>query len=219
MVDKSMILIKFQEEKYVKDLLNGKIYINRLDYFTKKEEIDGDQVVGDLYENCMVSNAYETPSGTPCKLILKNNYTVSYAYCLYGEYLESNREIVFEQKDRLKTFGDTALCIYNIDEFLRRVEKAASKEKYELVTDWITYYDVEQPNTIEMMENEIAHNTKAFLKRNEYAYQKEFRIVINQSYDENGADHIELNIGSISDISEVIGTEDLLSGKIRLKRS
>lgn len=219
MVNHSMILIKFQEEKYVRNLLDGKLYMNQLEYFVKKEATDGNTVVGDIYENCTVSNAYETPSGKPCEFILKNAYSKSYAYCLYGTCIDQESGIKFEQKEKLKTFGNMALCIYNTDEFLRRVEKAALKEQYELFTDWIMYYDQKQPNTIEMMNNMILHNTEAFLKRDDYFYQKEYRIVINQKYDENCSDHIELNIGSIKDISEVVKTEDLLSGKIKLKRS
>lgn len=57
------------------------------------------------------------------------------------------------------------------------------------------------------------------MKRDDYAYQKEYRIVINQKYDENCSEHIELDIGSIRDISEVVKTEDLLSGKILLSKN
>lgn len=217
MVDSSMIFVKFQKEKYIEDLFNGKLYMSSLEYFVKKEENDGDKIVGDMYENCTVSNAYETPFGMSCKLILKNGYCKSYVYCLYGANIDSYGNMEFEYKDKLKAFGDTALCIYDVDEFLEQVKEAAKRAEYELVADWITYYDEEQPNTVEMMENEISHNTKAFLKRNaDYGYQKEFRIVINQKSDENCADHIELNIGSIKDISKIVKTEELLSGNIKL---
>lgn len=164
MIDQSMIFIKFQKEEYIKDLFAGKVYMNPLEYFVKKEFADGDKVVGDIYENCTVSDAYETPFGSPCSLILKNGYSKSYAYCLYGTHIDPDSGIKFEQKEKLKTFGDMALCIYNVDEFLRRVKRAALKEQHELFTDWIMYYDQKQPNTIEMMNNMIIHKTEAFFE-------------------------------------------------------
>ena len=55
------------------------------------------------------------------------------------------------------------------------------------------------------------HNI-AFWKRESYKEQQEFRIVIPK---ENCAkDHIELDIGDISDISKMFSTEQVLSSKI-----
>lgn len=54
----------------------------------------------------------------------------------------------------------------------------------------------------------------AFYKRERYRHQQEYRLAVNK--ERTGEDHIELDIGDISDISVKVSTEQILDEGIDL---
>lgn len=70
--------IKFQDEDIIDSLLHGIVYMKELQFFVDLEKNEQNDIVGDIYENMVFSKAYETPSGIPCDLLIKNGLCVLY---------------------------------------------------------------------------------------------------------------------------------------------
>ncbi len=120
-----------------------------------------------------------------------------------------------EQKEELRNFGDAALVILDSEEFLARIKKAAEEKGCKIYFNKVHYYD-EKIDWVDIFISLIqgTHNI-AFWKRKAYSNQQEFRIVIPvEDYTE---DHIELDIGDISDISKIFTTEQVLTMQVKKK--
>ena len=122
-------------------------------------------------------------------------------------------EFTDEQKEVLVQFGDTALLILDSDAFISKIKKAAEEKGYKIYFNNVHYYD----ETIDWADIFISlipgtHNI-AFWKRKTYSNQQEFRMVI--PVEEYTEDHIELDIGDISDISEIFTTEQVLTMQVK----
>ena len=85
------------------------------------------------------------------------------------------------------------------------MKAAADREGYRIYGRLVKYYDPNAgtPPARSQIES-------IFTKRNQYAYQKEFRIVIDTLT--LGIDPITLNIGSIDDIVLRLKTRDINRG-------
>ena len=112
-------------------------------------------------------------------------------------------------------FGDTALVIKDFGEFIRRAVNAAKDRGYELHHREASYYDEKDEVQMEMTDcltRGLYHI--AFYKRERYRHQQEYRLAVNK--ERTGEDHIELDIGDISDISVKVSTEQILDEGIDL---
>ena len=75
------------------------------------------------------------------------------------------------------------------------------------------YYDDSENITPEVMNSFVEKQTIAFCKRRKYNYQNEYRFVINSTIGELSTDdHIILNIGDISDITQKVKLQELIDG-------
>ena len=98
--------------------------------------------------------------------------------------------------------GEHAVVITDVEEFLRRVRAAAHRAGYGICRGLVKYYD---PNVgTPPARSDI---DSIFTKRDQYAYQKEFRIAIDTRT--SGTNAMTLNIGSISDIALRLKTGDI----------
>ncbi len=93
-------------------------------------------------------------------------------------------------------FGDTALIITNVDEFINRISKTVKSKGYKIDGRPVEYFD----------ESIYHGHVGLFKKRNSLEYMKEYRIVISAKMDNMP---YELFIGDISDISMIIKAEDI----------
>lgn len=206
--------IKFQSEDKIDLLLGGMVYMKELQYYVDLEKKEQNDIVGDALENAVFSKAYETPSGIPCNLILKNDFCKSFVFCIYEANLDDDRSIIIHETDKIKKFGDYALWIKHMDQFINRIQLAASKSYYNITNGKVNYYDDSEEVSIEGMRSVSDKGTYAFAKRKKYKYQNEYRFVINTKLDEiPNEDHLILDIGDISDITQKIKTQDLINGK------
>ena len=216
---KGFPLIKFKSEEIINSLQGGKIYLNSLKWFRDYENENGDTIVGDNYEGMLHVNDGELINKETGEHISLNDNLISttssnaFVYCMTF-ISPSIDEFTFSelQKEDLKTFGDTALVILDSEEFINRIKQKAAENGYSLLCNTVQYYDEENDNAniwISLLNN---INNIAFWKRKSYSHQQEFRFVI--SADKCTEDHIELEIGDISDISKVFKTEDVLNFKI-----
>lgn len=211
---KSPILIKFHSKNIIDSLQAGNIYMNELNIFRKMEEGGDSHEVGDLMENKIFSKAYELSDGTPCNFIMTEENKSNYVYCLFYVTFNSNYfQFSDEQKEKLLCFGDTALVIQDVQEFLYRVTNQAEKEGYNIHHRKVMYYKENKEITKELM-NYLAEGLYnfSFLKRDKYRYQQEYRLAINTEKLEE--EHIILKIKDISDISFQINAKKILEDGI-----
>ena len=215
-------LIKFKNTRIINSLKSGKIYLNSLKWFREYENELGDVVVGDSYEGMLHINEGELiikETGEHHKLndtIIPTVLSNSYVFCMtYIDPKNDKFEFDDEQKEELRNFGDAALVILDSEEFLARIKKAAEEKGYKIYFNKVHYYD-EKVDWADIFISLIqgTHNI-AFWKRKAYSNQQEFRIVIPvEDYTE---DHIELDIGDISDISKIFTTEQVLTMQVKKK--
>lgn len=210
-------LIKFQSSERIAKLRKGLIYANTLEYYRKLEERTNDSTVGDRNEAMIhVNKGYFINKETNEKISLDNSliptaYSNDYAFCMFGIYPHYEEfKFTEEQKNEIRSFGDTALIITNQSAFIERIRNSADKKGYNTIFNAVNYYDpsIDDANMLLSVFKDL-HNV-AFWKRNQYAYQQEARFLFTDG--DTTLDHIELNIGDISDISEVFTTESMLNG-------
>ncbi|KEZ65532.1 hypothetical protein C5I_0135885 [Pseudomonas syringae pv. syringae FF5] len=117
---------------------------------------------------------------------------------------------------RFKKFGDHVIMITNQTEFFRRLSIAISTHPYLYDSDYfegghgqVEYIDMHNHNGL----------TGLFRKDLEYAWQSEYRLCLGaraEALNAHGA--LELDIGDISDISNIIPTEKFVSSPITIRR-
>lgn len=208
---KGPLLIKFQSREIIESLQSGLVYMNGLGVFINMEEQEEDDEVGDRMEEQIYSTAYVLPSGSACGLRLKvDDGTDNYVFCLF--YVSENQESFrFNdmQKKKILKFGDTALVIKDFGEFIHRTVNAAKDKGYEMHHREVSYYDENDEMNMEVTDCLTRGLCNmAFFKRERYQHQQEYRLAVNK--ERTGEDHVELDIGDISDISVKVSTEQIL---------
>jgi hypothetical protein len=143
-------------------------------------------------------------------------------YCMYSLTYNMNKK-QFEPPDkRLGDFGDTAVIIYNPDEFVRRIHiwlYDKFRDNINFRIRQVSYYDLFKD----------FGNFDIFWKEKKYEWQKEVRITVGLldgsevRIDEYGrrlkaliqdTNPLTLEIGSIKDIAISISTDDLVNLKL-----
>ena len=217
-------LIKFQNADRIEQFKQGKIWMNSLKVF--REMAQKSPEIGDDYEAVFHINeavAHITPidggSTTMAPInneLMKTAHMNDFVFCMFGINPNVNNfTFSEEQKEKMLEFGDTALIITDSDEFYKRIQSALKVKGIPLeraFCGFVKYYDesVDSVNVIvDLMRG--MHNV-AFQKRKDYAYQQEFRILVFN--DDVAKRNIELDIGDISDISEVVSSKVALNGTL-----
>lgn len=212
-------LIKFHCCDIIRSFQKGCMYMNTLEYFRKRENQVGDIVVGDGAEALLpIREAqlvlYETGEIKELKNeYIQTKHSNDYVFCMFS-LREEQASFSFseDQKKELASFGDMALVILDSYEFITRVQDAAKREGLQLTHRYVEYYDEADPNPHVHLSTLYGMQNLAFWKRKQYAAQQEYRFVASMTSPE--IDHIELQIGDISDISRVLKTQEVLSARI-----
>lgn len=212
-------LIKFQSEERIKSLQQGKIYMNTLAYYRKLEEETGDVRVGDSFEGMFHVKKGELvfpDEGEVIELndeLIKTSYSDGFVFCLFGVKPSIEKfEFTEDQIREITGFGDTALLILDVPEFERRIIKAAKAEGFEIYKGFVKYYDETRDSASVMIPLLSGMHNVAYYKRKMYEYQQEYRFFVYAESDKR--DHLELEIGDISDISRMMKTSSMLKAKI-----
>lgn len=212
-------LIKFQSAERINSLQRGHLYAKTLKYYRELEKETGDDEIGDEFEAMLHINKghfriLDTGEEIPLNdTLMQTDNSDDFVFCMFGIY-PSSQSFSFsdEQKEKMLSFGDTALVILDSEEFIKRVTTAAEAKGYKAHFGAVKYFDptVDNANILISLLNGMWNI--AFWKREKYIYQQEGRFVFT---DGNGEDHIDLDIGDISDISIILPSKAILSAMVQ----
>lgn len=210
-------LIKFQSADRIKQLQKGSLYAKTLKYYRELEEETGDKEIGDCFEAMVHVNEaiIKIPStGEEIELkdeLIKTTHSDDFVFCMFGIYPQLEQfSFTEQQKDKMLSFGDTALIILDSTAFIERVKKAAEKAGFIAHFSAVKYYDETVDNANMIIDMLSGMHNIAFWKREAYRYQQEGRFIFIS--EECHDDHIILDIGDISDISIALPSEQVLTG-------
>ncbi|MBR2498747.1 MAG: hypothetical protein IKB67_03445 [Clostridia bacterium] len=229
------LLIKFGSKQNIQKLQSGQFYMKRLKYYVDLEKNTSDEMVGDQYDGQMMlkdvkftlytcdTNEYVGQLHAPISsfnLGYLNNpvfcmYMLDYRNYLSKEIHDGLLHIKYgfskEQSTKIKDFGESALVVTNTNEFFKRIENTFKKRGIDYFRDLVSYYDY---NNIQQLKEIQANNPRiAFWKRQKYAFQQEYRFFAHTEVEDN----LTLDIGDVSDISQVLPTEQLLNTYLEAK--
>lgn len=231
MAKRVFFLAKFFEKKeYADDFLQGKLFLKPLSYFKEIEGEDGrsDQdegaIVRPLGDGIITLTATNKETGEVSEITLtKDDLAAPVSQypewcdrinllCLYtghsGDLQSVSVDNVNDFRKQLEipeecvSFGEYAIIITNVPEFLRRIRVAAEQKGYQICGGLVTYYDPEAGTPPTRTNTETI-----FHKRKEYEYQSEFRIAVNANRNEPTS--LNLSIGDISDIAFPMRTSEI----------
>lgn len=223
------LLMKFSSEENLQKLRSGQLYMKNLQYYVNFEKATEDQNIGDEFEGQVILENvnirmydYETGAFFTQMDAQTTSMNLGYLKCpvfcmfmfdyrnhteeeLTDDILRVRYQFTEEQLFKLPQFGSHVLIIKNGDEFMNRVKNGLLREGYGFTRDLVNYYD---GNRIEHAR-EVAADEKriAFWKRQKYAYQQEYRILIDAQVD----DYLSVDIGDLRDITELVTTSNLLN--------
>lgn len=218
-------LIKyFANKKYLKEFLAGQLYMNTLDYFWN----NGFEEQKDIFEGvvCTVPvkdfAAFPTDfqSAQACDYRFRaEGYRYCNVLCFYKiDFSIDGPFVHYEYDTNMEKFGQFVAFITNEREFLRRIEAAASREKYQVLCGDVRYHNLmlngkpghlgnqmhlkvkDRFFTIEELQRRgfSINKRDCFDKGAQYQAQNEWRVALYRG--EKSVDAYKLNIGSISDI-------------------
>lgn len=223
------MLIKLGAEENLKKLQSGELYMKNLQYYVDLEKGTSDENVGDMYDGQMLlrdvkismysvdTNRFLGQIIAP-KASMNLGYLKCPVFCMYmfdyrnhtseelnGNILKVRYQFTEEQLEKLPNFGTHALIIKNGNEFVDRVKNGLLANNIGYTRDSVQYYAC---NNLEHLKQVNGDNSRiAFWKRDKYAYQQEYRFLAHTEVD----DFLSINIGDISDITELISMDELLN--------
>jgi hypothetical protein len=198
------ILLKLGQKEHLEMLRKGLLYMNTLDYFNKLEE---DLARSDQYEGTdsilqpQHIKSFVIETKVPgfefhrvnpqelCGPIRVGRFATSACnlFCM----VSINEPIVGPIFPKCREwFGDHFVLFTDVPAFLDRVATAARTQRLNAEGRLVEYYD----------ESEYSGQTGRFRKRNRFAYQREFRVIVEPGLD--GPRSFE--IGDLSDITSEV---------------
>lgn len=204
MLNKSLfILVKFGQKEYMRELMKkGIMHLKPIKEFRKIEHSE----IGDSQEGLshyfaakdlqMTYGGKSIPGVTRIKINMNAN---PHLFCLYGFF---NKHVMGEDgaliDKRNYSFGESAVVIKDVAEFIRRVREFAAFSGYGCQAQPIDYSN----------SDAFIGEYGPFKKLEKFNYQNEYRFAFM------GVEHtvpFNIEIGSIEDISEIIDSEKLES--------
>lgn len=179
------------KDKYAQDLLDGKLFMKTLDQFgdiSKRDASSDNDFRGDVLEGYSESfglgynpHLYKEDGdgiihdgilGSVDMLALRKK-----VYCLTAmDYYKSRHEII-KPSPKMKEFGEYAVIIHDVDEFLKRVHKAFNRYRQENNTSYLLAYN-KVSYDVDLYEK---FKYSEFHKSRSYSWQNEFRISLDFS--------------------------------------
>ena len=241
---KLFLAFKISDLEKIEALQKGLIYMNSLSYFSEIEEKTLISVRNDPLEK-VYSKTHSGKGKNSPRILMKVsgeekdefidlgddvNLKIEYGdpsnimiFCMSAfadngtGRIPGERDGAFHLDKRFKEFGTHLLIIKNIDEFIQRLNKAISTSNHVYWSEnFHEIYGLVQYKDLKNFSGHIG----IFRKDIKYEWQQEFRIcfgVTNEGLNINGG--FELNIGDISDITEVIPVQTMIKNPIKITRT
>ena len=222
------ILVKmFSEKDHADKLMQGEIYARRLSWFRK---LEGDEQRGDELEAAIVytrenirialeptnietgeTEEYIVPpedlASNP--VLTLDHFNNLHVFCMHvtgmnppKTVLETNAPNQIWLSASLREFGEHAVLIFNVPEFLQRVEKTALAHNFGVQGQPIKYYNPESGSPLMPPDMWVV-----FHKSHEFAHQREYRLAFDTGT--TGRDPLILSIGNIEDIAVKFDADSL----------
>ena len=206
-----------ENEKYAKDVREGRLFFNRLSYYRKREDhsgrydvsegsilYQGDQVhveVGghvfgdDLISMSMQPNYYQNFL-VFCMFV---GHTGTFDHEIDEKYIARFRkQIGFPGKRLRREIGPFAIAFLDPNDLMSRIESAAKKEGFRVARSLVQYYDPDRDNV-------TGH--PVFYKPKSYTYQQEYRVALYDSPNDDKDGSRILDVGDMRHNTIVIETE------------
>ena len=212
----TFILAKFVEKReHAEFLLSGKLYANRLKYFTIIEEdeqrLDSDEGMAlSDYEKLILcpqsGPSIEVQLSRTLRGALPSANLNVYCMTSFGEEAPTEAEFLEELRLSASTcidMGKYAVIIPDATSFVRKVREASRNAGFHCIARMVEYDDkLYFPHWIQEADpfDCVFHKSKRF------APQREFRIAIDTMTDDD--DHLELDLGNISDLGFIVETRE-----------
>jgi hypothetical protein len=194
----SLMLLKFGEQEYLKDLRDGWVFLKPQRAFCKVKNDtvreDKFETVDEMFQPKVVRSFSITHNGQthrprPSGPILINLGRREYnVFCMYS--VPTSHVGGLKIDPRNFGFGDSFVVILNTQEFLDRVRQAAEKVGFIVDCNLIEYLDI----------GTYSGEVGPFRKPASFEYQREFRIIITPG----AIDPVKLKICTLRDITTPI---------------
>lgn len=224
----------FSREEYRNDFLNGKLYMNTIEYFKNYEEVANSNIA-DKNEALMAwlqpndvkvqlqlgDTEYELSSkdfASPLTISISshNNCNIFCLTYLHGKDIDIDSpfdsatfEILqnsFILDKRISELGEFAVSI-NPEIFLERVRKAVEDlVKNKAIVSGISKAVTYYDEDKSSLSLDL-HTDAVFHKQSKYSHQSEFRICIFRN--NTAGEPFILDVGELRDIAKIINTKDL----------
>ncbi|MGG0545415.1 hypothetical protein ABEY63_26450 [Priestia aryabhattai] len=225
-------LLKFTD--HIDSLVRGNLHMNNLQYYIDLEKKTRIRGRGDKFEASQVYTGVQmemyngetdeligTGTSESASILVEENAKTP-VFCLFAITAQDLRivgenethyitELDFpteELEKMISEFSEKVVKIIPL-EFFNRVTKTFKEKGYTYKTQLVKYDDYSINSSERMDSYQNNSNEVVFWKEDCFKHQNEYRIAIkNRKIDEA----IDVNIGDISDITEVLDARDLLDG-------
>lgn len=213
-------LIKFGKKEHLEELVKGRIRLSKLDFYreplnSKKIFFDTNESFDALWQATQLNiqmihpllGKHTLSSDTGLTDFVTLRYQDDFrVLCLYSMHqgsnvhLDSEGNIMFPE--RMRSFGDYCFVIYDLKSFNNRIKEACTELKLNCRSGLVEYIDSET------FHGEVEQEKKGLYKTLEYSEEAEFRYIFFSNF-QNLPDPYYLNLGDISDFTEVIHYSNL----------
>ncbi|KAF6630645.1 hypothetical protein H6F38_14555 [Paenibacillus sp. EKM208P] len=201
--DRTMLMVKFTEEKYVNDIYDGKLFFNPLKYFVDLHEGTGIKGQGDKYEGANIINNVSVKlinqdcnipvlEGMFGKIIERNGISDHIPVFCLTTFTADNFEIIDETNESYRAifnvdkntrnkieenFGNRAVVINPVS-FIKGINQSCKDNGISYASKKVKYEDI----FINRRERITNYNNltidSLFIKDKYFEYQNEFRIAL-----------------------------------------
>lgn len=222
-IEEKKVFFKFMKEEHLKSFLNeGLLFMNTLGFFKGYEEDEKEYLRGDKDEGLRSTHDADLTAVTwngvniPCSGTIKTSYAEVEKinlYCLTaisGKDIISSKNNEFYLPSRFTEFGEKTIFIKRADLFFSRIKKALKEDD-----NIILFEGNKLGQQVKYFDKKSHHcSLGVFAKSSDYSWQKEWRLAF-QRIEGEGA--IELRIGNLKDVVEVIDTKEAIKHPMRLE--
>lgn len=205
---RGIFFVKFTQPEFVDSIMNGQLYMNNIQYFSDLESSTKIKGQGDKYDGANVSKniqvkLFDEENGevvletiSPEVIYRSSAFKWTPIFCMtafksedfivISETLDSyvcKLNLTNDIKERmLSEFGSKAVVIDSNERFLDLLQNHFDSNEIEFMADLVDYVDFDVPSEQRTREYEQKNIKSIFTKDLFFAYQREYRIALYETY-------------------------------------